>query len=57
MLHVGPFDHEADAIRQMASYAESHRLTIRGRHHEIYLSDPRRIAASKLRTILRYPVA
>jgi hypothetical protein len=57
MLHVGPFDHEADAIRQMASHAESHRLTIRGRHHEIYLSDPRRIAASKLRTILRYPVA
>ena len=57
MLHVGPFDHEADTIRRMAAFAESQHLAFHGKHHEIYLSDPRRIAASKLRTILRYPVA
>jgi len=28
-----------------------------GRHHEIYLSDPRRVAPEKLKTILRMPVA
>jgi hypothetical protein len=57
MLHVGPFDQEADTIRRMAACAEAHHLAFRGKHHEIYLSDPRRIPASKLRTILRYPVA
>jgi hypothetical protein len=31
-------------------------LTFNGRHHEIYLSDPRRTAPEKLRTILRQPV-
>jgi hypothetical protein len=56
MLHVGPFDQETDTIRRMAAFAETHHLVLRGKHHEIYLSDPRRIAASKLRTILRYPV-
>jgi hypothetical protein len=57
MLHVGPFDREADTIRQMASFAESQRLAFHGKHHEIYVSDPRRVTASKLRTILRRPVA
>ena len=56
MLHVGPYDREAETIRQMAAFATARRLAFRGKHHEIYLSDPRRVAASKLRTILRYPV-
>jgi hypothetical protein len=31
-------------------------LTFGGKHHEIYLGDPRRVAAEKLKTILRQPV-
>jgi hypothetical protein len=34
----------------------AHRLTPSGHHHEIYLSDPRKTAAEKLKTILRQPV-
>jgi hypothetical protein len=57
MLHLGPYDQERDTIRQMAAFAASQRLTFQGKHHEIYLSDPRRVPATNLRTILRYPVA
>ncbi|MEW6744090.1 MAG: hypothetical protein AB1486_15160 [Planctomycetota bacterium] len=40
----------------MAAFAENRGLEFRGFHHEIYLSDPRRVAPEKLRTILRMPV-
>jgi hypothetical protein len=55
MLHVGPYDREAGTIREMAEFAAAHGLKLQGKHHEIYLSDPRRIPPAKLRTILRYP--
>ena len=56
MLHVGPYDEEARTIERMAAFAAGQQLSLHGRHHEIYLSDPRRIPAAKLRTILRRPV-
>src|SRR5262245_25618595 len=56
MLHVGPYDEETGSIDRMTSFAAAQRLTMHGRHHEIYLSDPRRIPAAKLKTILRHPV-
>jgi AraC family transcriptional regulator len=49
-------DPEARTIATMKAFAERQGLTFHGRHHEIYLSDPRRIAPEKLRTILRIPV-
>ena len=56
MLHVGPYDQEVRTIATMKAFAEQQGLAFHGRHHEIYLSDPRRIAPEKLRTILRIPV-
>ncbi len=56
MLHIGPYDRECDTIGIMKAFAESHGLRFHGRHHEVYLSDPRRVAPEKLRTILREPV-
>lgn len=56
MLHVGPYEEEARSISTMKAFAEQQGLTVHGRHHEIYLSDPRRIPQEKLRTILRLPV-
>jgi hypothetical protein len=56
MLHVGPYDEEARTIREMVSFAASRGLAPHMWHHEIYLSDPRRVAPVKLRTILRQPV-
>ena len=56
MLHVGPYDQEAVTIEAMAAFAEGEGLALHGRHHEIYLSDPRRTAPQRLKTILRHPV-
>lgn len=57
-LHVGSFDDEAELLRHMhEEFVPGHGLTMVGKHHEIYLSDPRRVEPAKLRTILRQPVA
>lgn len=57
-LHVGAFDDEAELLRHMhEEFVPGHGLTMVGKHHEIYLSDPRRVEPAKLRTILRQPVA
>lgn len=56
-LHVGSFDDEAGVLERMHSeFIPSNGLTMVGKHHEIYLSDPRKTAPEKLRTILRQPV-
>lgn len=56
VLHVGPYDKEHETIASMKALADSHKLSFHGRHHEIYLSDPRRVAPEKLKTILRMPL-
>jgi len=56
MLHIGPYSDEPESIRAMHELMTAKGLKPRGRHHEIYMSDPRRTAPGKLRTILRQPV-
>ena len=56
MLHVGPYNEEKRTIDQMLAFARQKGLACRGKHHEIYLSDPRRVPPERLRTILRFPV-
>lgn len=57
-LHIGSYDDEAAVLAQLHhEYLPNAGLRMTGRHHEIYLSDPRRVEADKLRTILRQPVA
>ena len=56
MLHVGPYDKECETIALMKAFAESKGRRFHGRHHEIYLSDPRRVPPERLKTILREPV-
>ena len=56
MLHVGPYEREHETIERMRSHAKENRLQFAGRHHEIYLSDPRRVPPDRLKTILRQPV-
>ncbi len=56
-LHVGSYDDEAETLATLHSHFIPDRgLRMTGKHHEIYLSDPRRVEASRLRTILRQPV-
>ena len=57
ILHIGSYDDEGPTLHRLHDeYMPAHRLTFNGDHHEIYLSDPRRIDASKLKTVLRQPV-
>ena len=55
-LHKGPYEREGETIELMEEAARKEGLRLHGLHHEIYLSDPRRAAPEKLRTILRHPV-
>lgn len=56
-LHVGSFDEEGPILERMhTEFIPQQDLRMAGTHHEIYLSDPRRTAPEKLRTILRQPV-
>ena len=57
-LHVGSYDDETPVLDELHHrYISSSGMTMTGKHHEIYLSDPRRVEPTKLRTILRQPVA
>lgn len=56
MLHVGAYADEGRTVDLMHRFAEEKGLTFHGPHHEIYLSDPRRVPPERLRTILRHPV-
>lgn len=55
LLHVGPFSEEGPAIQRLHAFIEE-RSRLRGKHHEIYLSDVRRAEPAKWRTILRQPM-
>lgn len=56
-LHVGSYDDEAPLLARLHDeFIPQNHLRMTGRHHEVYLSDPRRTAPDKLRTILRQPV-
>lgn len=57
ILHVGSYDDETPTLARLHDeWMPQHGLTFAGDHHEIYLSDARRTAPEKLRTILRQPV-
>ncbi|MEU4741038.1 GyrI-like domain-containing protein [Actinosynnema sp. NPDC023658] len=57
ILHVGSYDDEAPTLERLHhEYLPANGLTFNGDHHEVYLSDARRTAPEKLRTVLRQPV-
>jgi hypothetical protein len=56
MMHVGPFDKEPESLQKIFAFCRANNLQKNGSHHEIYLSDFRKTAPDKLKTILREPV-
>jgi hypothetical protein len=56
IMHVGPYAEERQTIERLHAGIEAAGMRPRGRHHEIYLGDPRRAAPHRLRTILRQPI-
>jgi len=55
-MHVGPYANEPATIAKMNAFAAENGYRLRGKHHEIYLGDPRRAAPEKLKTVLRHPI-
>ena len=59
-MHIGSYDDEPAAVELMHKFAEDNGyeldITDKRYHHEIYLSDPRKCDASKLKTVIRHPV-
>ena len=60
MMHIGPYQEEEKTMEQMNAFIQEQGLRNatgeERKHHEIYLSDPRRTAPEKLKTVLRFPV-
>ncbi|MGL4772679.1 MAG: GyrI-like domain-containing protein [Clostridium sp.] len=56
VLHVGPYNEEFENVRRMHEEIEKKGYKAIGKHHEIYLNDPRKVEPSKLKTIIRQPV-
>lgn len=57
IMHIGPYGAEAPTIKRLhEEFLPRHGLAENGLHHEIYLSDPRRTAPDKLKTVIRQPV-
>lgn len=55
-LYIGPYNNEDPYIKEMHSYVKSNGYKLRGKHREIYLSNPQRVSPEKLKTIIRHPV-
>lgn len=56
ILHVGAYADEKPTVDQLHQYMEVEGFKRNGLHHEIYLSNPDRVAPEKLKTIIRQPV-
>lgn len=56
ILHVGPYATEGPTIEKLHAFIKEQGKAPRGKHREIYLSDARRVAPEKLRTIIRQPM-
>jgi hypothetical protein len=56
ILHVGPYSEEGPTIEKLHAFIQDSGHELTGKHHEIYLGDPRRAAPEKLRTIIRQPM-
>lgn len=56
ILHVGPYATEPESVNKMQSFMVENSLVENGLHHEIYISDPRKTAPEKMKTILRQPI-
>ena len=59
-MHIGSYDEEPVTVEKMHAYMEEQGyaldITEQRMHHEIYLSDPRRTAEEKLKTVVRHPI-
>lgn len=60
IMHIGPYSTEAETMKKVEAFLSEHglkdKLLFGGKHHEIYLSDPRKCKPESMKTVLRHPV-
>lgn len=56
ILYIGPYHEEGSTISMLHKFAHDQGYELRGKHHEIYLGDPRRTPPEKLKTVIRQPI-
>ncbi len=57
VLHTGPYSGEGPTIQALHAFIKGQGYALRGKHHEIYLGDPRKSTPEKLKTVVRQPVS
>ncbi len=56
IMHIGPYAAERPTIERLRDFIHEQGYKLAGKHHEIYMGDPRRSAPEKLKTVVRQPV-
>jgi hypothetical protein len=56
IMHIGPYAAEAPTIERVHRFILESGYQLRGKHHEVYLSDPRRTAPERMKTVIRQPM-
>jgi len=56
IMHIGPYATEPETMKKMDAFNAERGLLVCGKHHEIYINDPRRVKQEKMKTILRHTV-
>jgi hypothetical protein len=56
IMHIGPYAAEQPTVEKIHSYIEANGYEFNGKHHEIYVSDPRKAAPEKMKTVVRQPM-
>ncbi|MBI4744443.1 MAG: GyrI-like domain-containing protein [Actinobacteria bacterium] len=56
IMHIGPYSTEGPTIEGIHNFVKEKGYSLTGKHHEIYLSDPRKAAPEKWKTIIRQPI-
>lgn len=56
IMHIGPYAAEAPTMEKLHGYIHENGYRLRGKHHEVYLSDPRKSAPERMKTVLRQPI-
>lgn len=56
VMHLGPYAAEEPTVKRLHEFITENGYELTGKHHEIYLSDPRRAAPEKMKTVIRQPV-
>ncbi len=55
-MHLGPYSAEGPTIGRLHNFIKENGYELTGKHHEIYLTDPRRSAPDKMKTVIRQPI-